>query len=289
MTPHDAAQQLARLAADHATRLKVMAGAADTIKDQAHLVAALLRTATPPVLTGPPWPVGSTILGRAKPSWSNDTASIMLRPTTGDPASSDMHEVHTVLAEPLTSWRLAVDLLLNAGALRARTWKWGGMVAFDGDWKRWPGGHTSANAGPNSMVRITGDHYARDGRPRFGVYATFGTPMAGASTDVSARVGGQVAWVSNKGHTCHWLLPDIIAPDRWYRVELDVNPTSLTASVDGNDRLVLTGLPWPTVGFNRLYVSTMLGGSGPDFLPDTPDRSGLISYRRAELRQFDAA
>jgi hypothetical protein len=291
MTHYDLAQKVAQLAAQHAAQLHTTATQADQLTSDAQALADLLRPTIPPVLTGPPWPIESKILGRAKPDFIGTgtinfgpltTGVVKLGPTTGDPASSDMHEVHCPLTTPLTRWRLAVDIHLNAPALRAKTWKWGGMVAFDGDWKRWPGGNTSAAAGPsNAMVRITGDHWARDGHPRFGVYATFPKAVA-PPVDATRQIAGAPAWVSNKGHTCHWLMPDTIIPN-WYRVELTVGPTSLTASVNGVEQLTLNPLPWPPAGFNRLYVSTMLGGSSPDFLPDTPDRTGTISYRRAEL------
>lgn len=261
--------------------------------DQLTARVAKLEAAAPPqpLVTGPPWPTDAIYRGAAptRPAHRGDDVMatiVTLRPRTEGSSSSDGHDVHVTLAERLTRYAWDVDLMLDPAMLDAVTWKFGGMVGFDGNWAAWPGGDSSAGAAgtTNSMERLVGQNTAAARLPTtagFGIYATFPTPVAdlGFST-----VGGERAWVSNKGHTCHWSIPGQ-AWAKWthHRREVDTGAGTLRHLIDGNEALALTGLPWPAVGMNRVYVSCMIGGSAPEFLPRTTDRTGTLAYSGFEL------
>lgn len=249
-----------------------------------------------PLVAGPPWPTDAIYRGAAPTQGAVALAGrpatiVTLRPRTEGSSSSDGHDVHVTLPERLTRYAWDVDLMLDAAMLDAVTWKFGGMAGFDGNWAAWPGGDSSAGAAgsSNSMERLVGQNTAKErvaAFAGFGVYCTFPTPVAdlGGKAGVRADVGGAPAWVTNKGHTCHWEILDT-ARARWahHRREVDCTTGTLRHLIDGDEVIALTGLPFPTVGMNRVYVSCMIGGSDASFLPRTPDRTGTLAYSGFEL------
>ena len=253
-----------------------------------------------PLVTGPPWPDGAIYRGAAPTQLIHRGDGLMgtmvtLRPRTEGSSSSDGHDVHVVLAERLTRYAWDVDLMLDAAMLDAITWKFGGMAGFvappEGSWVAWPGGDSSAGAAgtSNSMERLVGQNTTAARLPAdagFGVYCTFPTPVALIPTGksgVRALVGGTWAWVTNKGHTCHWVMPGARARWAHHRREVDCTAGTLRHLIDGDEVIALTGLPFPMVGMNRVYVSCMIGGSDASFLPRTPDRTGTLAYSGFEL------
>jgi hypothetical protein len=308
MTPHEDAQALRRAIDDHevnideldrlhrqlgdriqaaTTTLADLAGAADD------LVAALTTPASPPLVTGPPWPATAQFRGAAPVHIKDGVSTVALRPATQPGASSDGHDVHIPLPAPLRSYTWQVDVLLDWAMLDALTFKVGGMAAFDGDWNAWPGGSTSKTvSAANAMERLVGQNTIGGRHPdtaRWGVYATFPRPVAtvpAGKDGVTAPVGGSTAWVTNGGHTCHWGLPQPARADQWthHRRHVDYDEGTLRHWIDGHLAVELAGLPWPTTaGANRVYISCMIGGSGPEFLPRTPQRTGVLQFRRFEL------
>lgn len=261
-------------------------------------VAALEAQARPkptPLVSGPPWPSTAVLRGSAPLQHSGGTTTVRLRPRTVDTAaSSDTHELHQLLTARLPRYTWSVDLALDTAMLDAITWKFGGMASFDGDWARWPGGSTSGNTGgtTNAMERLVGANTTSARRPidaRYGVYCTFPTTVAeipAGKDGISATVGGARAWVTNGGHTCHWEI-DALAPipgrtDHHER-QVDMPAGTLRHLINGDEVLSLTGLPWLSPGMNRVYISSMIGGNGPEFLPRTTDRTGTLTYSRFEL------
>ena len=252
--------------------------------------------AVQPLVTGPPWPAGAVYRGaaptRTGPELGRQPVNIVtLRPRTQGDSSSDTHDVHLPMADRLTRYAWDVDLLLDPPMLDAVTWKFGGMVGFDGNWAAWPGGDSSAGAAgtTNSMERLVGQNTTATRLPAdagFGVYCTFPTPVATiptGKTGVTATVGGAPAWVTNKGHTCHWVIPGATARWTHHHREVDCTTGTLRHMINGRLALELTGLPFPKVGMNRVYLSCMIGGSAPEFLPRTADRTGTLAYSGFEL------
>ncbi len=255
-------------------------------------VAALEAQARPkpsPLVTGPPWPATAVLRGSAPLQHSSTATTVRLRPRTVDTAaSSDVHELHLPLPTHLTRYTWTVDLSLDAAMLDALTWKFGGMVGFDGDWTRWPGGNTSGNTSgtSNTMERLVGQNHRDGSTAGYGAYATFPTVVADVPTGGgSATVGGARAWVTNGGHTCHWEI-EAIRPVRFrtdhHERQVDVEAGTLRHLINGDEVLALAGLPWPG-GMNRVYVSCMIGGTSPDALPRTSDRTGTLTYSGFQL------
>lgn len=268
------------------------------LQDRVADLEAQVRPKPTPLVSGPPWPATAVLRGSAPVRTANGATTVTLRPRTVDTgASSDGHDVHVILGERLTRYTWSVETMVDEPMLDALTWKLGGMAAFDstvpGAWDYWPGGNTSARAGAgpteNAMERLVGQADRLEGVAGFGVYATFPVSVAtipAGKDGVMATIGGQDAWVTNGGHTCHWEIPDVRhEAGRWYRHrrEVDVKAGTLTHWIDDHP-FGLDGLPWPTAGFNRIYISCMIGGNTPDYLPRTPPRTGTLTYSRYELR-----
>lgn len=267
--------------------------AADAVED--------LGTPVPPapelLVSGPPWPADAVYRGVA-PWTVTDGATtpeveVVLRPRTQGSSSSDGHDVHVLLARRVYHYTWQLDIRPDVAMLDALTWKVGGMVAFDGNWSAWPGGGTSAGAAgsTNAMERLVGQNTSTYRSPTlagWGVYCTFPTAVAEVPDGVpgvQTMVGGHPAWVTNRGHTCHWEIPGWpVLADRWTRHTrtVDVAGGTLVHSIAGKEALELTGLPWAE-GFNRVYQSFMIGGSDPEFLPRTGDRTGRVGYRSYRL------
>lgn len=272
-----------------------IAGIRDTIDALTARVAHLEAQAQPtptPLVTVPPWPAAAVLRGSAPIHTDGNTTTVTLRPRTFDTgAASDGHDLHLVLPDRLTRYTWAVDLTLDPAMLDALTWKFGGMAGFDGDWAKWPGGNTSGNTTgtTNTMERLVGSNATATRRPtdaRFGVYCTFPTTVADIPTGkdgVTATIGGARAWVTNGGHTCHWEIDHPVTTDpTHHQRQVDTTTGTLRHLINGHEAIALTGLPWPG-GMNRVYLSCMIGGNSPEFLPRTPTRTGTLTYSRFQL------
>ncbi len=265
--------------------------------------------ARPALVTGPVWPAAVAQYRGAAPistGGAPTATEVTLRPRTQGSSASDLHEVHVVLDERIGRYAWQVETRVDESMLDAYTWKVGGMAAFDTGapqaWSHWPGGSTSAGAAGrgNAMERLAGQNTTagpvsaprNPADARFGVYCTFPEPVAvlPAGVDgITAPVGGKLAWVSNGGHTCHWEIRDVhLEAGRWYRHrrEVDVDAGTLRHWIDETSLFELAGLPWPPAGFNRVYWSVMIGGSDPECMPRTPDRTGRLAYRLFRLERI---
>lgn len=303
-TPHQLAAatlESVRAARDDAQDLaRRLDGIANSLDELTGLLAPPARV---PLVTGPPWPKGASFNGAAPTTLDSDpvdptrpTMLVTLRPRTEGGASSDGHDVHYELPRPLARYAWEVDLRVDAPMLDALTWKFGGMVSFNGDWSKWPAGSTSAAAAgtSNAMERLVGQNTTGDRiKPQWGCYATFPVAVAtipSGKEGVQATVGGVSAWVSNRGHTCHWAIDESPVAGAWahHRRVVDYRAGGLRHWIDGDLVFELDGLPWPasSPGANQVYVSCMIGGSGPLFLPRTPDRTGRLAYRDYRLHDL---
>lgn len=280
-----------------------IAGHVDQIQKRLDALTARIEAweSPPPapelLVAAPPWPTDAIYRGAA-PRTTNvtsdgPTTAVTLRPRTEGDSSSDGHDVHVLLPRRIYHYTWQIELNPDVAMLDALTWKVGGMAAFDGNWAAWPGGGTSAGAAgtTNAMERLVGQNTSAGRAPglaRWGIYCTFPVPVAeipAGKDGVTADVGGASAWVTNRGHTCHWHIPGWpVMAGRWTRHTrtVDVAGGTLIHSIDGQEALVLTGLPWAE-GFNRVYQSFMIGGSDPSFLPRTGDRTGRVAYRNYRL------
>lgn len=194
-----------------------------------------------------------------------------------------------------------------------KTAKIGGVVAFDGDWENWPGGHRSTDAPQrNASVRTVltrwfpGDTLPEDPpEARLAVYAY----LASADVDPGSRRPGYTADRAGRGKIAQWTIDSLGEPptNRWIQVcyRLWMNTPGKhdgrmsvylrVANADGVYRtelanvLYVKGLQFVEeegTGWNRTYFCPMFGGATPDYGPHNDNREAWIGIGQHDTQSI---